>query len=57
MAEGVKRVTVNLAAKVLARRRRAAKLARKLKGTLDLRIDLDLSRERAASSNARGWPA
>lgn len=67
MAEALKRVTVNLPAKLLAdaqevskggitetlveglnlvARRRAAERARKLRGKLDLKIDLDVSRER-----------
>ena len=67
MADAVKRVTVNLPAKLLEKaqraanggitetlvaglelvaQRRAAEQALKLKGKLDLRIDLDVSRER-----------
>ena len=67
MAEAIKRVTVNLPAKLLAdaqkasqggitetlveglnlvARRRAAERARKLRGRLELDIDLDVSRER-----------
>jgi hypothetical protein len=67
MAEALKRVTVNLPAKLLAEaqkasqggitetlveglnlvaRRRAAERARKLRGKLDLNIDLEASRER-----------
>jgi hypothetical protein len=67
MAEAIKRVTVNLPAKLLASargvskagitetlvegleliaRRRAAERALKLRGKLDLNIDLDVSRER-----------
>ena len=67
MAGAVKRVTVNLPAKLLASaqsasklgitetlveglelvaRRRSAELARKLRGKLDLKLDLEVSRER-----------